>query len=195
MPFKSEAQRRKFYAMESRGEISSGEVEAWEKKTGGKQLSEKVSHTVLAKEYGSLAAVKTTGILKAANMGRYHPLMGPGLGAASGYLAGSDSPGLSAMGGAVGGSIGLPVGSVFGHMLGTLLAVLLKRPMLSKRLASQGARFGAVVGSLAGGQYGGQLMQAADRTVRGVGRAAVSPLELLAARAREKAETVFGPPY
>ena len=33
MPFKSEAQRRKFYAMQERGEISKAKVAEYEKKT------------------------------------------------------------------------------------------------------------------------------------------------------------------
>lgn len=41
-PFKSKAQRRKFYAMEKRGEISMKKVKEWEKETGKKKLPEKV---------------------------------------------------------------------------------------------------------------------------------------------------------
>jgi hypothetical protein len=36
MPFKSQAQRRKFYAMAERGEISRKTVEEWEGETHGK---------------------------------------------------------------------------------------------------------------------------------------------------------------
>ncbi len=42
MPFKSKAQRRKFYAMAKRGEISKRKVKEWEKKTKGKRLPERV---------------------------------------------------------------------------------------------------------------------------------------------------------
>jgi len=43
MPFKSQAQRRKFYAMASRGEISKSTVKEWEEATPkGKKLPEKV---------------------------------------------------------------------------------------------------------------------------------------------------------
>ena len=42
MPFKSQAQRRKFYAMLARGEISKAKVEEWEKATKGKKLPERV---------------------------------------------------------------------------------------------------------------------------------------------------------
>ncbi len=36
MPFKSQAQRRKFYAMAARGEISMADVKKWEGETHGK---------------------------------------------------------------------------------------------------------------------------------------------------------------
>ena len=42
MPFKSQAQRRKFYAMLARGEISKAKVEEWDKATGKKKLPERV---------------------------------------------------------------------------------------------------------------------------------------------------------
>lgn len=43
MPFKSKAQRRKFYAMADRGEISDETVEHWEDETPkGKKLPERV---------------------------------------------------------------------------------------------------------------------------------------------------------
>ena len=43
MPFKSKAQRRKFYAMADRGEISEATVERWEDETPkGKKLPERV---------------------------------------------------------------------------------------------------------------------------------------------------------
>jgi hypothetical protein len=41
MPFKSEAQRRKFYAMQERGEISKGKVKEYEEETKG-NLPERV---------------------------------------------------------------------------------------------------------------------------------------------------------
>ncbi len=41
-PFKSEAQRRKFYAMKSRGEISGAEVAKWEAETPDKKLPERL---------------------------------------------------------------------------------------------------------------------------------------------------------
>lgn len=43
MPFKSKAQRRKFYAMADRGEISEATVDRWEDETPkGKKLPERV---------------------------------------------------------------------------------------------------------------------------------------------------------
>ena len=49
MPFKSEAQRRKFYAMQERGEISKSKVEEYEKKTKG-DLPERVKNREEAKK-------------------------------------------------------------------------------------------------------------------------------------------------
>lgn len=49
VPFKSEAQRRKFYAMAERGEISKGKVAEYEEKTKG-DLPERVSKKSKAKE-------------------------------------------------------------------------------------------------------------------------------------------------
>ena len=49
MPFKSQAQRRKFYAMEARGEISKGTVKKWESHTPkGKKLPERVKHSSIS---------------------------------------------------------------------------------------------------------------------------------------------------
>lgn len=48
MPFKSKAQRRKFYAMANRGEISHKKVEEWESATHGKKLPERVKKAVEA---------------------------------------------------------------------------------------------------------------------------------------------------
>lgn len=44
MPFKSEAQRRKFYAMADRGEISQETLHHWEEATKGKHLPNRVKH-------------------------------------------------------------------------------------------------------------------------------------------------------
>lgn len=41
-PFKSESQRKKFYAMAKRGEISKKTLEKWEKETGKKKLPQRV---------------------------------------------------------------------------------------------------------------------------------------------------------
>lgn len=42
MPFKSEAQRRKFYAMAETGEVSEHTLKKWEKETPDKKLPEHV---------------------------------------------------------------------------------------------------------------------------------------------------------
>ena len=43
MPFKSQAQRRKFAEMLVRGEISPETFEEWNRETGGKKLPERVA--------------------------------------------------------------------------------------------------------------------------------------------------------
>ncbi len=58
--FKSQAQRRKFYAMASRGEISHSKVKEWEKATGDKKLPERIE-----KKTGALLE-KAGQLLKAA---------------------------------------------------------------------------------------------------------------------------------
>jgi len=50
MPFTSEAQRRKFYAMAERGEISKSTVKEYESKTKG-SLPERVSAKEKAQKY------------------------------------------------------------------------------------------------------------------------------------------------
>lgn len=50
MPFKSEAQRRKFYAMRERGEISEAKVAEYEKETKG-DLPERVKAKRKARKY------------------------------------------------------------------------------------------------------------------------------------------------
>jgi hypothetical protein len=44
VPFKSEAQRRKFHTMEECGEISKETVREWERKSTNKPLPERVKH-------------------------------------------------------------------------------------------------------------------------------------------------------
>lgn len=43
MPYKSQAQRRKFYAMLGAGEISAETVKYWDRESKGKKLPEKVA--------------------------------------------------------------------------------------------------------------------------------------------------------
>lgn len=45
MPFKSKAQRRKFYALKSQGKMSQSKIDEWEKETP-KHLPEKVASIV-----------------------------------------------------------------------------------------------------------------------------------------------------
>jgi len=42
MPFKSKAQRRKFYALKDKGKMSQATIDEWEKATKGKRLPERV---------------------------------------------------------------------------------------------------------------------------------------------------------
>jgi len=62
MPFKSEAQRRKFYSMQSRGEIPKSTVERWEKETKDKDLPAKVAY-----DNGISVALAKFNLLKTAN--------------------------------------------------------------------------------------------------------------------------------
>jgi hypothetical protein len=50
MPFESEAQRRKFYAMAERGEISKAKVAEYEKETKG-DIPERVKAKAKARKY------------------------------------------------------------------------------------------------------------------------------------------------
>ena len=42
MPFKSEAQRRKFYALKKKGKMSQATIDRWEEETKGKKLPKRV---------------------------------------------------------------------------------------------------------------------------------------------------------
>lgn len=52
MPFKSQAQRRKFYSMAEKGEISHATVKHWEDATHGKSLPERVGRKKESAFYG-----------------------------------------------------------------------------------------------------------------------------------------------
>jgi len=119
MPFKSQAQRRKFYAMASRGEISKSKVKEWEAHTPkGKELPESVKHAAFLDE-----------LSKIATMG-YLPRMaiGAGLGGAGGAGIGAAlSPEDRLRGALMGGLSGLGIGAGAGALskaLGPHLAKL-----------------------------------------------------------------------
>ena len=58
MPFKSQAQRRKFAQLLVEGKISNETFEEWNRETGGKKIPERVmSQTKRAKRSGSATAV------------------------------------------------------------------------------------------------------------------------------------------
>jgi hypothetical protein len=50
MPFKSQAQRRKFAQLLVEGKISNETFEEWNRETGGKKLPERVTRTASAKK-------------------------------------------------------------------------------------------------------------------------------------------------
>ncbi len=54
MPFKSEAQRRLFYAKAKSGEISKATVKRWEKETPDKKLPERLGKEAALRELGLL---------------------------------------------------------------------------------------------------------------------------------------------
>jgi hypothetical protein len=83
MPFKSQAQRRKFYAMASRGEISPSTVKEWEDATPkGKKLPEKVKK---AYDFSRLKQLGQSHVLR-------HVAVGTGAGALGGGLFGFATP-------------------------------------------------------------------------------------------------------
>lgn len=51
MPFRSKAQRRKFYSMMEKGEISKKVVDEYEKESKDKRLPEKVKKSKMKKKY------------------------------------------------------------------------------------------------------------------------------------------------
>jgi hypothetical protein len=55
MPFKSQAQRRKFAELLVKGEISAETFEEWNRETGGKTLPERVKSTAKKKKKGKAA--------------------------------------------------------------------------------------------------------------------------------------------
>lgn len=53
MPFKSQAQRRKFAELLVKGEISNETFEEWNRETGSKKLPERVKRTAKSKKRGT----------------------------------------------------------------------------------------------------------------------------------------------
>lgn len=58
MPYKSDAQRKKFHAMEERGEISSNTVKEFDKASKGKKLPERVRPASKKKPIRSVEDIK-----------------------------------------------------------------------------------------------------------------------------------------
>ena len=59
MPFKSQAQRRKFAELLVKGEISPETYEEWNRETGGRKLPERVTHKRSAKGRGKSKTTRT----------------------------------------------------------------------------------------------------------------------------------------
>ena len=59
MPFKSQAQRRKFAQLLVEGKISNETFEEWNRETGGKRLPERVSRTASARKASGRKAAPT----------------------------------------------------------------------------------------------------------------------------------------
>jgi hypothetical protein len=77
MPFKSEAQRKKFHAMAARGEISPKTVHKWEHatpKATKKRLPEHVHH----KKHGSVAEAYREGVIHAMKKAELDSSVTPG---------------------------------------------------------------------------------------------------------------------
>lgn len=140
MPFKSEAQRRKFYAMANRGEISKHEVSKWEKATGKKKLPERLHKKGemmfrLAMDLGKLAALRNAGLDKNASLleslgftglKTIAPLLVP---AAAGAIIGGPDRRIE---GAVAGGIGGMLGSRL--LRGHLSRIMSSSPAVQKAL-------------------------------------------------------------
>jgi len=67
MPFKSQAQRRKFAELLVKGEISKETYEEWNRDTGRKKLPERVKPKAKAKKKATSRAKAKTGKRKTAN--------------------------------------------------------------------------------------------------------------------------------
>ncbi len=100
-PFKSESQRRKFYAMKSRGEISGKEVKKWERATPkGKKLPERLHRKSAEEKDAILGAIARTALKGGKAMlmpttklqGAAGNALWAGFGATSGAIAGAKAP-------------------------------------------------------------------------------------------------------
>lgn len=60
MPFKSQAQRRKFAELLVKGEISPETFEEWNRETGGKKLPERVARKKATKRSGKVSKTRRT---------------------------------------------------------------------------------------------------------------------------------------
>ena len=60
MPFKSQAQRRKFAELLVKGEISPETFEEWNRETGGKKLPERLGRKKAGKRAGKVSKARRT---------------------------------------------------------------------------------------------------------------------------------------
>lgn len=161
MPFKSEAQRRLFHAMEGRGEISPKKVEEWEDETPKEKKrrlpyhvadrrSEKKSSIDETYEAGVKQAMVDAGLLEKQAfiepvLGAVAAPQGEGWRGASGAMLGSG----------LGGLAGLAGGGLLGAGLGAGIGGLAGGGKDAWRGAQLGGIAGGLLGTLGGGIYGG----------------------------------------
>ena len=174
MPFKSKAQRRKFYALKSRGEISQKEIDQWEKETNNKNLPERVNMITkeaaykLGQEIATIQ-IKEAGAMDNALLGGQlghhinqqipllHRLLGSGLfggalGAGAGALTADDSLQGALMGGLTGAGVGTTKGLISSGLGKQIIQG--SKPALAIDLASNLSPLATLAGGYAG-EYAG----------------------------------------
>lgn len=133
MPFRSQAQRRFFYAAEARGDMPRGTARRWERETAkGRRLPEKVAH--LTEDTGEFSMTPKTaafdsgvcaGLEKVAAAGAVPGLVTRGIGAIGNWAA--KNPNLAAgvgsgvLGAGIGATTAAPGSRLQGAMLGGAL--------------------------------------------------------------------------
>lgn len=173
MPFKSEAQRRLFFAKMHRGEISRQKVDEWQKATGDRQLPERLHRKKagqslkIAYALGLLRALEENSLEKQANVSEWmaEKLVNMGLpliamGGVGAALAGPDNRTEGALAGVLGGLAGKALmGRVVGRAVGggqlAESARALGDSEQARRLSQEAMR--ALASTQAAGQWTGRL--------------------------------------